>query len=561
MPTGKGPAENDPFQGLGLSSLTARVLRNRGIRDTDAARRFLFPALADLPDPFTMKDMEKAVARIIQAVRHGEKIILFGDYDVDGITATALLLLFLKELGAAVDFYLPHRLREGYSLNLEAVKRIRGEGAGLLITADCGISSLEEIRWGNENGLATIVTDHHEVPERVPPAFALLNPKQKGCGYSFAELAGVGVAFNLLIALRSRLRQEGFFRDSGPNLKEYLDLVALGTISDVVPLRGVNRILAKHGLQQMNQSRRPGIWALREAAAAGEGPVDTALVHFRLAPRINAAGRLQDAREAVALLATRDREEARRIAAHLEELNTDRQRIEEEIFHEARGMIDAGAGMGKSFVLASPQWHPGVIGIVASRLAEEFNRPTILIALQQDLGKGSGRTIKPFSLYEGIKDCRKWVERFGGHDQAVGLLIRREHVPAFARAFEEVVCARLAEEDFIPRQPIDTLAALSEMNGSLLSELESLGPFGMGNPEPVVGVEGLTVLESRRVGRDHLRLRMKEGRLIREAIGFRMASFHPLPDGLVKVALSPQLGFFQGQRTLQLKIVDLQPME
>lgn len=560
----KGSGEELPLKELGISPLTAQVLRNRGISNTDQARRFLSPSLSDLPDPFAMKDMEIGVKRICQAIHLKERITLFGDYDVDGITAIALLLLFLKGAGAQVDFYLPHRLMEGYGLNIEAVKKIQAQGTKLLITADCGISNREEIDWAIENGLDVIVTDHHEVPEILPSALAILNPKQKNCPYPFKGLAGVGVAFNLVIALRRALGQEGFFQAGGiPNLKEYLDLVALGTISDVVPLIGVNRTLAKFGLMQLAHSPRPGIGALKEVSGLREMPVDTLSILFRFAPRINAAGRLGDAQEAVRLLICGDEIEAGEIAAHLDNFNSLRQRIEEKILSEARAMIHSPAGnlTRKSLVLSSPDWHPGVIGIVAARLAEEYYRPTILIALKENLGKGSGRSIDPFPLYQGLKACESWLEKFGGHEQAAGLVIRQECIPAFARAFEGMVAAKLAEKDFTPRLSLDAFAKLDQMNASFLSELESLAPFGTGNPEPVLGLEGFTVLESRRVGNGHLRLRIKEGRSIREAIGFRMASFHPLSQEHMKMAFSPQIGTFQGRRILQLKIVDLQPMD
>ncbi|HYB21600.1 MAG TPA: single-stranded-DNA-specific exonuclease RecJ, partial [Thermodesulfobacteriota bacterium] len=437
---------------LEISPLTVQVLLNRGISSLDEARRFLSPSLSDLPDPFTMKGMDEAVRRIDQALRKGERIVLHGDYDVDGTTATALLYLFLRNAGGRVDISLPHRVKEGYGLNLEAVKKIRLSGAKLLITADCGISNSEEIRWAGENGLEVIVTDHHEVPEQLPRALAILNPKQRDCSYPFKNLAGVGVAFNLLIALRSFLRRQGFFKDGkGPNLKEFLDLVALGTVSDVVPLTGANRVLVKYGLRELSQSNRPGIAALKEISGLEAGSVDTTGINFRLAPRINAAGRLEDALEVVQLFTTSDPLQARRIAVHLNELNSLRQRIEERILMEAKAMLDSRAAEKiKSIVLASLGWHPGVIGIVASRLTEAYHCPTILIALQENLGKGSGRSIPSFPLYEGLKDCRIWMEGFGGHEQAAGLIIRAECIPGFSRAFEETVAERLTEEDFIP---------------------------------------------------------------------------------------------------------------
>ena len=564
IPPVKGFGEELSLKELRISPLTAQVLFNRGISTADQARRFLSPALSDLPNPLAMKDMEKAVGRISAAIRDREKITIFGDYDVDGTTATALLLLFLQGAGARVDFYLPQRLKEGYGLNIDAVKKIQAQGTKLIITTDCGISNNEEIRWAMENGLDVVVTDHHEVPEVLPAALAILNPKQKDCPYPFKGLAGVGVAFNLIIALRSALRQEGFFPPGQePNLKGYLDLVALGTVSDVVPLMGINRVLTKFGLIQLSHSTRPGILALKDVSGVGGMAVETPGINFRLAPRLNAAGRLGDAQEAVRLLICRDEEEARKIAAHLNDLNSLRQRTEEKILAEAKRMIESPEGKPskKSLVLASLDWHPGVIGIVASRLTEEYRRPTILIALKENFGKGSGRSIDPFPLYQGLKACQPWLEKFGGHEQAAGLVIRQERIPGFCQAFEEVVSRKLREEDFIPRLSLDALARLDQLDDSFLSELEFLAPFGTGNPEPVLGLEDLTVLGSKLVGKGHLRLRIKEGRLIREAIGFEMASWHPLSHRRMKMAFSPQISTFQGRRTLQLKIVDLQPTD
>ena len=551
-----------PFRDLGISPLAARILQNRGISSPNAAKAFLYPTLSDLPDPFAMKGMEKAVQRVVQALRNHEKITLFGDYDVDGTTATSVLLLFLQKAGAQVDFLLPHRIKEGYGLSLEAMKRIQASGTKLVITADCGVSNREEIEWAREHGLEVIVTDHHEVPEDLPPALAILNPKQKDCPYPFKSLAGVGVAFNLIIGLRSFLRKEGFFPGgNGPNLKEYLDLVALGTVSEVVPLVGANRILVKFGLGELSQSRRPGIMALKEVSGMQAGPVDTTGINFRLAPRINAAGRLDDAREVIQLLTSNDPGLAHRLAAHLNELNASRQRIEERILAEAKGMIPSRepGETRRSIVLASLEWHPGVIGIVASRLTEEYHCPTILIALKENRGKGSGRSIDAFPLYEGLKACQGWMEAFGGHAQAAGLVIRAECIPDFARAFDEVVAARLRSEDFLPLLALDAVTSLEKIEGSFLGELDLLAPFGVGNPEPVLALENLSILSSKPVGKGHLRVRIREGKRVREAIGFGMGGRHPLSGEGLRMAFSPQINLYQGNRSLQLRIIDLQP--
>jgi single-stranded-DNA-specific exonuclease len=552
-----------PGKELGISPLLARILCNRGISTLEEARRFLSPALSDLPSPFLMRDMDRAVSRVIRAIRVHEPIAVFGDYDVDGTTATALLYLFLKGLGAEVRFVIPNRLKEGYGLNIAALKKLHEQKIKLLITADCGISNREEIQWAQEKGIDVVVTDHHEPPQILPPALALLNPKQKECGYPFKGLAGVGVAYHLVIALRAALREEGFFANgTEPNLKEYLDLVALGTVSDVVPLTGVNRILVKYGLAQLTQSIRPGILALKEIADLGSVPVDTSAVNFRLAPRINAAGRLAEAYDAVRLFIATDKAEAIATARNLNQLNSSRQGIEEKILAEAREMIAAaGTGVGhNSFVLASSNWHPGVIGIVASRLIEEYNRPAILIALQDERGKGSGRSIPSFSLFHGLKQCEGWLEGFGGHDQAAGLVIQPGKIADFARAFDDLVRTQLTEQDFVLQLKIDAWTGLDQINEDFLSELEILSPFGAGNPEPVLAVKNITALESRVVGNGHLRLRIKHGNLVRDAIGFRMGSFHPLVGNHMNLAFSPQINLYQGRKTLQLRIVDLQTL-
>ncbi len=554
-------SETFPGKELGISPLLARILCNRGISNLEEARHFLSPALSDLPNPFLMQDMDRAVARIIQAIQRHEPIAIFGDYDVDGTTATALLFLFLKSLGAIADFVIPHRLQEGYGLNIEALKKLHQQNIKLLITADCGVSNQEEVQWAQEHGIDVVVTDHHEPPEILPPAQAILNPKRKDCGYPFKGLAGVGVAYNLIIALRSSLREEGFFANRPePNLKGYLDLVALGTVSDVVPLTGVNRILVKFGLAQLTQSSRPGILSLEEVADLGPMPIDATAVNFRLAPRINAAGRLAEARDAVRLFIATDKSEADSIARNLNHLNSARQSIEEKILAEAREMIASAekAKDSRSFVLASPNWHPGVIGIVASRIVEEFHRPTILIALQEKKGKGSGRSIPSFSLYQGLKQCERWLEGFGGHDQAAGLVIHPEKIAGFSKAFEDLVQKQLAEEDFIPRLQVDAWTRLDQINEDFLSELEILSPFGMDNPEPILAVENLIVMESKLVGNGHLRLRIKDGNRIRDAIGFRMGSLHPLTGDHVNLAFSPQINIYQGRKLLQLRIVDIQ---
>jgi single-stranded-DNA-specific exonuclease len=549
---------------LGISPLLAQILVNRGIADFDQARSFLSPSLSHLPDPKALKDMDRAISRILKALREEEKIFLYGDYDVDGITSIALLFLFLKSLGARVEFYIPDRLQEGYGLHEEALVWIRRQGTKLLITVDCGIHGHGEVRWALENGMDVIITDHHEVPEILPPALAIVNPKQRNCPYPFKSLAGVGVVFNLLVALRSALRAEGFWKETGePNLRRFLDLVALGTIADVVPLNGVNRIFGKFGLAELTFTQRPGLRALKQVSQLQDTPIDPLSICFRLAPRMNAAGRLHDAHEAVNLLITDDEREAQAIACRLDQWNTQRQRIEEKILREARKRLeDSSEGASrKSIVLASPEWHPGVIGIVAARLCAEYQRPTILIALGESLGKGSGRAPEFFPLYESLQACRSLLEDFGGHEFAAGLVIRRDRIAEFSQAFEQIAAQRIADETLIPKVRIDALATLEELDEQFVADLDRLSPFGPENPEPVIGAESLTVLNAWRVGNDHLKMRIQQGSAIHEAIGFGMASREASVRGPLRMAFTPQVHSYQGRRMLQLRIIDLEPME
>ncbi len=546
---------------LNISPVISQVLINRGIKDVDAADRFLHPNLSHLTPPAMMKDMEKAVGRIVKAILGHEKIMVYGDYDVDGITAVTILVTFLREVGADVSFYTPHRLTEGYGLNLEALNRIRSTGTRLMLTVDCGITDGEAIGFAQSNGMDVIVTDHHEVPDELPPAYAILNPKQKGCGFPFKSLAGVGVAFYLVIALRAKLRDMGFWRHNKvPNLKEYLDIVALGTIADIVPLISENRILVKFGLEQLTVSSRPGIIALKEVSGLRDTVITSGMVGFRLAPRINAAGRLSRADDGVRLLTTRDLTEAKEIAMVLDSENTKRQRIEERIVKKAKDIVESDERIlcGRSITLASHDWHTGVIGIAASRLVEEYYRPTVIISLQRGRGKGSARSIEGFHLYHGLMGCAHLLEGFGGHKYAAGLTIDEKNIPAFQNIFEEIVKNELSEEDLIPKIHIDRSITLGDLTWEFLNELKALSPFGASNPEPTFCSSMLSVLGSRVVGNDHLKLKVKEDDILCDAIGFNMGKNPPSPGRQIKAAFVPQINDWRGTRTIQLRLKDIE---
>jgi single-stranded-DNA-specific exonuclease len=544
-----------------ISPLVSQLLINRGLVNVDQASFFINATLKDLYSPFLLKDMDRAVQRIVAAMQKGEKICVYGDYDVDGITATAALLLFLRELNASVFFYLPNRLQEGYGLDCEALEKIAAQGATLLITVDCGISDLEPVQYARTRNLDVIITDHHEPPERLPAAVAILNPKQPGCLFPFKELAGVGVAFNLIMALRKTLREQGFWpQGTAPNLKNYLDLVALGTLADIVPLVDENRILVKNGLEVLGSGTRVGIRALKAVSAVPDGALSSDAVTYRLAPRINASGRLSTAATAVELLLTEDAGEAQRLARLLHEENSKRQQLEKTITAEARAMIRGKEHLKKPFVLASSGWHQGVIGICASRLVEEYYRPTVLIALDEKTreGRGSARSIHRFDLYRGLGQCAELLTSFGGHTHAAGLSIPADNIPAFEQRFAEIFTAAVQDEDCIPCLEIDAQIPLSAISDDVVEDLAKLAPFGTANPEPLFCSHDLRSYSSMVVGNGHLKLKIKENGCFYDAIGFNMGTSHAPQEEEIKLAFVPQFNQWQGVKSIQLKLRDIQ---
>ena len=537
---------------LGISPLLAQLMVNRGITDIDSARSFLTCDLASLADPFLMRDMDRAVERIERALRHGESIVVYGDYDVDGQTAAAVLVSVLRELSsnpAAISFYIPNRMDEGYGLHAAALKSLAGK-AELVITVDCGIASLEEAVLARQWGLDLIITDHHQPGPEVPAALAVLNPKRPGCSYPEKQLAGVGIAFRLAQALG---------RSRGRDFHEYLDLVALGTVADLVPLLGENRILVKRGLERLAATSRCGLKALMEVAGVGDA-VRASDLGFRLGPRLNAAGRLSDPSLAVRLLLTDDPQVAQELAARLNAENATRQDIERRITAEAVEAITARRLHEQpGIVVAGEGWHPGVIGIVASRLVEQFYRPTVVISLADGLGTGSGRSIAGFDLYGGLAQCSHLLERFGGHTMAAGLTVRGDKLESFSAAFVEVCARTLSDDQLRPRLYIDAEVQLAEVTEQLVEELAVLEPTGFGNPAPVLQVAG-SVADWRCVGRQgsHLKFTLRDSENCeRQAIAFGQAE---QAGTLVSwqehtaVAFVPTINEWQGARTVQLQV-------
>lgn len=563
LPDGSADQVSRLASELSLHPLAARVLVSRGYRTPGAASAFFADGLGDLPDPFTMKGMERAVERLLRALREGERITLFGDYDADGVCSTALLAIFLGELGAKVECYIPRRLGEGYGLNSAAIERIAAGGTRLLLALDCGISAFAEVSLAQRLGLDVVVVDHHAVPPSLPPAVAILNPQQEGCGYPTRHLCAAGVAFNLCMALRRRLREEGFFQPAGPrepNLRELMDLVALATVADVVPLTGANRILVKQGLKELGAGRRPGVRALKEVAGlAAAGEVTSVHVGFRLGPRLNAAGRLDDATVGLRLLCAKSAEEARPLAASLDAANAERQSLEQEILEGA--LRQAEGKVARGLVLHSEGWHPGVIGIVASRLVERFHRPTVMVAVREGVGRGSARSIEPFHLFEALKSCAQHLDRFGGHHHAAGLSIDPRKLPSFTEAFEEVAAQRLTEDDLVPRLRLDAVVSPSELDARAAEAVWALAPFGRGNPEPLLGSRAVRararLLPNKRQGKTgHLKLAI-EGAPHLDAIGFGMADQASLAEQAVDMAYQLSLEEWNGLRRVSLKLKDL----
>ncbi|TDJ00108.1 MAG: single-stranded-DNA-specific exonuclease RecJ [Candidatus Dadabacteria bacterium] len=541
---------------LQISPITAQILVNRGIENETEANLFLNCTLFDLPSPYLMKGMDRAVERIKKALENNERIAIYGDYDVDGVTSTALLYSFLKVLKANVTYYNPDRLKEGYGINIDAVKKLAEQGVSLIISGDCGITAVKEIEQAKELGVEFIVTDHHQPPQELPRAVSILNPKLSECKYPGKEIVGVGVIFNLVIALRRALRDEGFFKNGEPNLGDYLDLVALGTVADCAPLLDVNRILVKEGIKRMQSPKRLGVQALKEASSI-KGEVTSYDLGFKLGPRINASGRMSTAENAVALFISENLEEARELARELNEKNSNRQSTEAEIIKEAISLLESNPALigANSIVLASRNWHPGIIGIVASRIVERYEKPTMLIAISEDgVGKGSGRSLEGINIYAALSECRELFLQFGGHEQAAGLSIREENVEKFREMFDKAL--ENSEEQYEKKLKVDCSIELDSLTDSLISEFELLQPFGIGNPEPALLSRTVEVVSQRIFKDKHLGFKVKKGTKLFDAIWFNMKEPFTLPDK-VDMVFTPEFNKWNGKKEIRLRVKDV----
>lgn len=554
--------DGDQVQRLSVESkldpFLCRLLLARGIDSTSAAQRFLSASLSEIHDPFALKDMDTAVVRLSRAICEGERICVYGDYDVDGVTSVAALTDFLASLGGDCFYHIPNRFADGYGLHASGITEAAERGARVIITADCGITSCEEAGLCSSLGIDLIITDHHTPGTCMPAACAVINPLRDDCTFPFKSLAGVGVVFNLLLGLRRHLRDQGFFETrQEPNLREYLDLVALGTIADIVPIVDENRLFVHHGLRELTSSSRVGIVALK-AVAGISGQVDAGAVGFRLAPRINAAGRLDDAALGVELLLTSDPQRAAEISAILNATNEDRQQLEKSILDDVLRRIadDPSFIDRKTIVLASERWHSGVIGIVASRVVELYHRPTILISLEEGNGKGSGRSIPGFHLYDALQSCADKLLRFGGHKYAAGLTIDGETLAEFVEHFDDVAQGMLTPDDLLPALRIDAELEPEEVTMEAAEMVAALEPFGMGNSRPVFVMRAIKPVQTTILKERHLKVRFQAGGHNFDAIGFDMAGSAPLADTL-DLAFTLGINSWNGRRTVQLRIKDM----
>ncbi len=550
---------------LNCSPVTAAVLVNRNIVSEKDAFVFFNASLADIRPPFAIKDMDIAVRRIHTAVIRREKILIFGDYDVDGITSSAVLSEFLAYIGADVSCYIPHRVKEGYSLQTGHIRNYAAaKGISLIITVDCGSKSHDAVNLAKAAGIDVIITDHHAIDGSMPEAIAVVNPKREDCKAGFDNLAGVGVVFCLLICLRKYLRDMNFWQNrQEPNLKKFCDLVALGTVADVVPLTAENRILSKTGLELINSGERTGIRALVKACGICENsPADSDDIAFRLAPRLNAAGRVGHAETALSLLTADDIETARQTARTLNLMNQQRQGIEKEIFEEILEYMKQHPDMLRqySLVLSNPGWHEGILGIVASKIVERYYRPVILIGTGNGMGKGSGRSIPGIDINAGLVACEKDLEFFGGHAMAAGLTIKTDNIPLFRKNFENVIRQTTGLRHFSREIPIDYEIGFDEISDELADELKSLEPFGEGNPEPLFMARNIMVSSSKIVGENHRRmiLRQAEGRNGRavNAIQFNIDKDRPLKDRFDRMAFRLRRNHWNGKSTLQIIVAE-----
>lgn len=546
---------------FGIHPIISQILINRGFPDIESARPYLYPSLNDLHSPFLMKDIKKGVERLIKAIHNQEKIVIYGDYDADGITSVVILLKFISQVTLFIDYYIPDRIQEGYGLKIPAIDKFKQDNVSLIITVDCGISDVEQIAYAQSIGIDTIILDHHEISGDLPPAVAAINPNREDCVFPFKGLAGVGIAYNFLIALRGSLNKEGFWKNKTyPNLKEYLDIVSLGTIGDIAPLIDENRIFTKIGLGLITEGKRPGIKALKEVSGVDNQVIDSFKASFSLIPRINAAGRIASPSDAVKLLMTDNIAEARVLAEKLDSYNRHRQVMEKKILSDILDIISRNDSIKKmnSLVFSSDQWHPGIIGIVASRLVELYNRPAFVISLQNGLGKGSGRSVSGFNIYKGIQQCAHLLVSYGGHYHAAGISIKKENIDEFKDMLDQIAMNNAEMTDMKSQINIDAECPIESTRADWITQFELLAPFGSKNPEPLLYARNVKASAPIIVGNNHLKMWVNSNNSSRDSIWFNMGKFiHALNGATFDIVFTPQINNWNGSQDIQLKIKDI----
>jgi single-stranded-DNA-specific exonuclease len=549
------------FASRQLHPLLIQILYNRGITTPEQAAAFLAPD-GLIGNPFQMCGMNQSVDRLRRAIRAGEAIAVYGDFDVDGVTATVLLVQALQSIGAQVKPYIPHRIDEGYGLNVDALRQLKEQGIQVVVTVDCGVRSLDEVAFGKKIGLDMIVTDHHAPGDELPDSFATINPKQARCKYPFKELSGAGVAFKLAQALLRAEKRSPLSKQSMPIAEDALiDLVALGTVADLVPLTGENRALVKRGIALLRESERPGIQALIRQAGIKPETIEAGTIGYVLGPRLNAAGRLESALMAYDLLVTQYPGEADNLAIKLEETNRERQRLTNEMTTKARDSVADRADADRLLFVAASEFPEGIVGLIASRLAEEFYRPAVAVHRGETESRGSARSISEFNIVAALDECRDLLVRHGGHAMAAGFTVVNEKLAELEARLRAIAARALAELELAPRLAVDAEASLSEMNWDLQKAMEQFAPFGYGNREPLFLSRNVIVRDARVVGADHLRLMLTDGQVVWDAIAFRQANWMGNLPPHIDVAYQLEARRWNGDARLQLNVKDIRPTE
>lgn len=550
---------------LNVHPIIATLLVNRKITTTSAADAFLNPSVKQIRPPFAIKDMERATARLACAVQNQERILIFGDYDVDGITATAGLLQFFKQIGADATYYIPHRIKEGYGLKPQHIRdNAVTDRVDLIITADCGSSSHDAARAAKDVGLDLIITDHHKISADLPDAYAVINPNRHDCAAGFEHLSGVGVAFCVMISLRKHLRDSGFWKNrSEPNLAHFYDLIALGTIADMVPMKDENRIFSKIGLNTIKSGRRIGIRTLCEISGTDPKTIDTEDIAFRIAPRLNAAGRIDHADIAVSLLSDTEFENAARTATILNDLNQKRRQIETETLFQIHAYLKKHPHIPKepAIILAQEGWHEGVLGIVASKLVEKFNRPAVLISTRDGIGKGSARGLPNINLFDALCKCKDKLDHFGGHAMAGGLQIQTEKIDLFRKQFQKVIATTIDKKVSIHRLIIDGRLDFDQITPILLDSLACLDPHGPENPPPLFMAEDIQVVDASIVGKTHCRMTLCQPSVAPQkrfkAIQFNVNPESVPTDRFKRMVFRPTWNYWNNRKSIQLIVEDV----